>query len=328
MKKILKKRPVVGFGLGFGLMGALLLAVRYAFRGIARRPLPDNLSPAIFSTKIQSTIQGEFIYHVSGEGQPVIFLHGIYVGASSFEWSRIYPEFAATHQVIVPDLVGFGESERPARFWTASDYTQGLEEFIRVVCDGKKPILIASGHSATFALYVASQHPDLVERLILYCPSCFLEDPVHDIMGGANLAGRLPGMRHFVYQNYLSTMQFIHRWLATVGYSDAAAIPAEVEETLLTCARQYRSEYAILSFLAGRLNCDLKERLAQIQQSVTIFWPGGDDRTMAEALKRSRQLPRSGFICTERGGFLAALETPDILRNLLKSELSGELSAQ
>ncbi|MEO6052629.1 MAG: alpha/beta hydrolase, partial [Chthoniobacterales bacterium] len=290
--------------------------------------LPDDLSPAIFATRIQSTVQGEFIYHVSGEGQPVIFLHGIYVGASSFEWSRIYPDFAATHQVIVPDLVGFGESERPARFWTALDYIQGLEEFIHITCNGKKPIIVASGHTATLALYIASQQPDLIDRLILYSPSCFLDDPVRDVMGGTSLAGRLPGMRHFVYQNYLSTLPFIHRWLANVGFSDAAAIPSEVEETLLTCARQYRAEYAILSFLAGRLNCDLKDRLPQIQQPVTIFWPGGDDRSMAEALKRSRQLPRSGFICTERGGFLAALETPDVLRNLLKSELSGELSAQ
>lgn len=328
MKKIFKKRPAVGFGLGFGILGALLLAVRYAFRGISRRPLPQDLSPAIFSTRLQPTAHGEFIYHVSGDGAPVIFIHGIYVGASSYEWSKIYPQFAATHRVIVPDLVGFGESERQARFWTASDYAQALEEFVRLVCEGKPPIIIASGHTATLALYVASQHPDLFERLILYYPSCFLDDPVREIMGGTNLVSRLPGMRRFVYQNYLATPQFLARWATDIGLSDFGAISPEIMETLNTCARQYRAEYAILSFLAGRLNCDMRERYALIQQPVTTFWPGGNDQHTANALKRSRQLPRSAFIGIERGGLLAALETPELLLNLLRNELSGDLSAQ
>lgn len=312
-------------GLGFGLLGAFLLAVRYAFNGITRKPLPDDLSPSLFSTRVQQTSMGEFIYHVSGDGPPVVFLHGIYVGASSFEWAKVYPGFAATHRIIVPDLIGFGESERPARFWTASDYVQALEEFIRSVCGGKAPILIASGHSASLALYTASQHPDLFDRLVLYSPSCFFNDPVRQIMGGANFASRLPGMRSFVYQNYLATPQFISRWLADVGFTEPA--PQEIVETLNTCARQYRSEYAILSFLAGRLNCDLTERLANIQSPVTIFWPGGDDQATAAALKRSRQLPRSGFISIERGGLLAPLESPELFRTLLENELSSDLTS-
>src|SRR5215207_10680786 len=68
---------------------------------------------AIFATRVTETIFGEMIYHISGSGDPVVFLHGIYLGASSYEWSKVYPHFTFGREVIVPDLIGFGESESP-----------------------------------------------------------------------------------------------------------------------------------------------------------------------------------------------------------------------
>ncbi len=109
-----KKKPALGVGLGVGLMGAVFLAVRYGMQRVARQPLPDIISPAIFATRVCQTTHGEIVYHTSGAGEPLVFLHGIYPGASSFEWSRVYPQFAVGHEVIAPDLIGFGESNGPA----------------------------------------------------------------------------------------------------------------------------------------------------------------------------------------------------------------------
>ena len=84
---------------------------------------------------------------------------------------KVYPEFAATHRVIALDLIGFGESARPNVQLGAADYVRILAEFIRATCRDTPPILIGSGLGAGFCIYLASQHPEMVSRLILLTPT-------------------------------------------------------------------------------------------------------------------------------------------------------------
>jgi pimeloyl-ACP methyl ester carboxylesterase/putative sterol carrier protein len=49
--------------------------------------------------------------YVAGRGDPVVLLHGL--GGSKISWLPILPALAMNHQVIVPDLPGHGESEKP-----------------------------------------------------------------------------------------------------------------------------------------------------------------------------------------------------------------------
>jgi pimeloyl-ACP methyl ester carboxylesterase len=136
---------------GAGLLGAVVLTLRYALRPSAKPKLPDAISPAIFATRILYTSRGQMVYHESGQGAPLVFLHGVYVGASSYEWSKVYPHFAATHQVLAVDLLGFGESERPDVLFSAADHVRALVEFIRAKSGGERASIVASGFGAGFA---------------------------------------------------------------------------------------------------------------------------------------------------------------------------------
>jgi deoxyxylulose-5-phosphate synthase len=78
----------------------------------------------------------------------MVFLHDFFPGAASYEWSKVYPEFAGTHRVLAPDWIGFGESERPDRALRAEDYAQSLQEFVRATCGGRRPVLVGSGVGA------------------------------------------------------------------------------------------------------------------------------------------------------------------------------------
>ncbi len=43
------------------------------------------------------------VYHISGLRAIRSFsVHGIYLGASSYEWSKVYPHFTMGHEVIAP----------------------------------------------------------------------------------------------------------------------------------------------------------------------------------------------------------------------------------
>ena len=67
-------------GLGAGLLGAIFLALRYAVRPVTKAPVPDTISPAIFRTKALHTSLGQIVYHESGSGPTLVFIHGICPG--------------------------------------------------------------------------------------------------------------------------------------------------------------------------------------------------------------------------------------------------------
>lgn len=50
--------------------------------------------------------------HVQGEGSPMVFVRGF--GCGQNMWRLLAPHFARTHQVILLDLVGSGNSDLSA----------------------------------------------------------------------------------------------------------------------------------------------------------------------------------------------------------------------
>lgn len=309
--KFWKRKPALGVGIGVGLLGAIALALRYGLRRAARQPIPDSISPAIFATRVAQTRHGEMIYHVSGSGSPLVFLHGIFLGASSYEWSKVYPRFAATHEVIVPDLIGFGESERPASELDASDYAASLADFLHETTGGTLPIIVASGLTAGISLLLAASHPESVSRLVLVLPTGLRESGKWRAMGMQALSG-LPGINRFVYRNYLARTSFIRGWLTRFALSNPARLTDEMVHILSTCAHQYGAEHAILGFIRGRLAFDIEERLSDVRVPVHILWPeraSGFSPKSGEKL--ARQLDRAAFELLPDSGVLAALETPE-----------------
>ena len=50
-------------------------------------------------------------YEEYGTGQPLALVHGF--GASSYSWRAVATEMADSHRCILPNLMGFGFSEKP-----------------------------------------------------------------------------------------------------------------------------------------------------------------------------------------------------------------------
>ena len=111
----------VGFGAGIGALVAVgtVLALRWFVRPPTKERIPETISPQRFATRTFQTSRGQMHYHEggAGPGPALVFIHNVGVGASAYQWSKIYPAFADQHRVIAADLLGFGESERP---WPSS----------------------------------------------------------------------------------------------------------------------------------------------------------------------------------------------------------------
>jgi pimeloyl-ACP methyl ester carboxylesterase len=320
-----RRKRLFGAGLGAGLLGAVFLALRYAVRPVTKAPVPDAISPAIFRTKALHTSLGQVVYHESGSGPTLMFIHGVCPGASSYEWSKVYPQFTASHRVLAPDLIGFGESARPDANLSSADYACSMAEFIRGTCD-EAVTIVASGLGGGFSVLLASQHPEVVKQLILWMPTGLTELGAPPVSMTRRLASMTPLLHRFLYRNYESSRAAVRGWLAINGFADASRITDETLDVYATCAQQSGAEHAIRNFYAGRLNVALEERLPTLSQPVTILWPELSAEHPSELPGRLQALARGSRMRTAgRLSQLAAVESSTEIAEILAEELDPRL---
>lgn len=308
----------LGMGVGAGLLGAAVVALRLRARAVPQPSLPDIISPAVFARRVQRTTRGQIVYHASGEGQPVIFLHDLFPGAASYEWSKVYPGFASTHRVLAPDWIGFGESERPDRLLRAEDYAQSLYEFARATCGGRRPVIVASGVGAALACLAAAQHPELPSRLILFHPSGTAGWVAPWVPAPLRAALWSRRGRRWIYSNHLSRPACIERWLASRRSDGPPLDLAEAVSVFSSFARQYGAAWALLRILSGRFSIAVLPRLGSVCVPLTIWWPGLRAGDVPEGVAGQAQV-RVDWL--DECGPLAPLDRSEDLAARLRVEL-------
>lgn len=108
-------------------------------------------------------------YLESGDSKHVLVLiHGL--GASAERWNKVIPIFAKQYHVIVPDLIGYGYSDKPVVDYTPDFFSSFLEKFF-IALKITRPIIIGSSLGGQIAADYTSTHSNKVEKLILVSPA-------------------------------------------------------------------------------------------------------------------------------------------------------------
>jgi pimeloyl-ACP methyl ester carboxylesterase len=108
-------------------------------------------------------------YLESGDSKNILVLvHGL--GASAERWNNVIPNFAKHYRVIVPDLIGFGYSDKPVVDYTPDFFSTFLGKFFDVL-GIKRPNVIGSSLGGQITAKYASENPNNIEKLILVSPS-------------------------------------------------------------------------------------------------------------------------------------------------------------
>ncbi|WP_349260721.1 alpha/beta hydrolase [Actinocrinis sp.] len=111
------------------------------------------------------TIHGhKHAFRMAGNGPAVLLIHGI--GDSSETWAPIVPGLARNHRVIVPDLLGHGESDKPRGDYSIGGYANGMRDLLSVLGIDRVTLV---GHSlgGGVAMQFAYQYPERTERIVL-----------------------------------------------------------------------------------------------------------------------------------------------------------------
>ena len=105
---------------------------------------------------------------VAGPGEPILLLHGL--GVSGRYFMPLARLLAERRHVIVPDLPGWGRSERPPRPLGVGGAADVLGAFLDRSGHAALPI-VANSFGCQVALMLAQRRPDLVGPLVLLGPT-------------------------------------------------------------------------------------------------------------------------------------------------------------
>jgi pimeloyl-ACP methyl ester carboxylesterase len=116
----------------------------------------------------RTSVQGRTaFYSVTGEGLPVLFLHGWALGHHTYRGvvRRIAAQGA---RVVAPALPGFGgTADLPARSFTLAGYSAWIDDFLRALGVDEQLVVVGHSFGGGCAIKFAHDHPDRVRSLVL-----------------------------------------------------------------------------------------------------------------------------------------------------------------
>jgi pimeloyl-ACP methyl ester carboxylesterase len=293
------------------------------------------LQPLGFEQFSINTSLGRIVYYTASgspwqdkseqsDRETLLFLHGFGGGSSAYEWSKVYPAFAAEYRVIAPDLIGWGRSEHPQRSYKIEDYLTSIQEFIEQTCT-KPVIVIASSLTAAFIIRVAIARPDLFKSLILVSPaglSDFGQDYSRSFF--AQLIS-VPVVDRLLYSTGIATDAGIRSFLEQRQFAQSNRVYQEIVDAYLQSAQQPNAEYAALSFVRGDLCFDLSLYIQQLTTPTAIIWGQKSQFTGPDIGRRFSEMnPQSirFFQPLENVGLTPQLELPAVTIGLIRKFLT------
>lgn len=129
------------------------------------------------SLQLVSRVNDRFVSYVeAGEGSPLILIHGIPVWG--YIWHGIYPELARTHRILIPDLPGFGFSDKADCFDRSIACQANMIDAWLEQLGVSRATIIGHDIGGGVALRMATLFPERVERLILMNTVCYDSWPI------------------------------------------------------------------------------------------------------------------------------------------------------
>ena len=254
-------------------------------------------------------------YVVAGSGYPLVCLHGW--PQTWYEWRKIIPALADRFTIIAPDLRGLGDSERPLTGYDKRTLASDVYQLLKTL--GHEKIgLVGHDWGGTVAYYVADDHPELVERLLILesTPGLAREGEAVDLRGIRRLwhvffQGGAPDVAELLVRGQEEL--YISRMCSIACYNPALFSREEMAEYVRAYSQPgalragfhyYRA--ALEEDIVNFTNCT-----AKLQMPVRAW---GGDRFMGDVTplwKKVAEHVHGGTV--ERCGHFVAEERPDFV---------------
>ena len=111
-----------------------------------------------------AVLDTEMSYVDTGEGDPVVFLHGN--PTSSYLWRNVIPHVESHARCLAPDLVGMGDSGKsPAGSYRFADHARYLDAWFEAVVPSENVTLVVHDWGSALGFDWARRHPERVRGI-------------------------------------------------------------------------------------------------------------------------------------------------------------------
>jgi len=264
--------------------GAGVAALAAVNRSVARRAIEPEDNSLGGEAREFASEHGRVFYRTAAAGadarEPLVFLHDIGAGASSFMWRKNFDALATDFKVYAPDLLGFGLSDKPAGApYSADLYVALIRDFLQTEVRHAPAHLVAGALSAAFAIRVADEHPALVRSLTLIAPTGVDRLQARPDLPGAAFYGLLhsPVLGESFY-NAMTSERSLRDYARKQLFYERRFATERLITHYYTASHQPGAQHAVAALLSGYLNTDTRQAFKRLEHPVTLVW-GKQDQT-------------------------------------------------
>lgn len=232
-----------------------------------------------------------------GQGDPIVILHH---DNGAPHWQPFFDNLARDHRVIVPDLPGFGDSERPE--WARHPRDLGL--LVHALLDDlgiERCTLVGLGFGGWIAAEMAAANTQRVKSLVL-----------------VNAMGIKPPQGEILDQMLIDFPEYTRAGFATderFAQEYGEAPPKEVI-TVWDFAREMVARIAWKPYM---FSLQLPHVLLNLKVPTLVAW-GDNNRIVPRSAgeEYARLIPKARFEVVANAGHFADIEQPDALADLVR----------
>lgn len=228
---------------------------------------------------------GKVRYTVRGKGSPLLLVHDLTVGSSSYEFHKIADELSKTHEVYSVDLIGYGLSDKPDMTYTNYLFVQLITDFIKNVIERKTDI-IAVGDSVPVAVMACHNDNEIINKLIAINPQSLFQ--LNQIPSKQTrilkFLMEVPILGTFIYNLHTSKAAFTKLFQKEYFYNPGVISESDLlayVEAAHTADHHSRHTYA--SYVGRYMNANIVHALKEVNNSIYLIMGENkrDSRTTA-----------------------------------------------
>ncbi len=244
---------------------------------------------------------------VKHSNKPVlVLLHGI--GASAERWLHTIPILAKHYRLIIPDIIGFGYSDKPLIEYTLPFFVEFLKNFLKKLKIGKM-ILVGSSFGGLLAIEYALK-VNKIENLILVSPAGFTKHPT-------------PEFKLYMTAALYPTHENVAHAFKEFSY-DPKKVSEKTNKEFINRMNYPNAKHAFMSTAWSiKHNPDLKDRISKIKVPTLLIW-GRQDKILPVYYSRKFKIPDIKTVIMDHCGHTPHVEKPTEFSNYVLKFLKSQ----
>ena len=225
--------------------------------------------------------------------ETLVLLHGL--GASAERWSELLP-LLSNYNVVIPDIIGFGYSEKPLIHYHMDFFLKFLDEFFYKL-EINKPIGIGSSFGGQLILEYYFKNPDFFKKMILISPAGTHDKPTLVL-------------RQYIFSSLYPTYENTERAFKTMAAKNYKVKDSTIKDFVNRMKLPNAKHSLISTLLALRKDTDFQSKLKQIEIPTLVMWGSEDTFIPRENIEYFKDIPLVETCIMEDCGHSPFVEKP------------------